>query len=194
MKHNIPPESSGSAAVAIADSPDPPDPTSHPGVATVVGFASEPDTPGPISWDDLPATEPVTLLDLPETQLTNEPGAGVEPVADELLADLAERLGLADPPQAVIAAGAVEPPTPSVWSLGPVGRCRSIALLVALSIATVGLFAVVWFARANREMREFDPRMHSDVLLRFAACGLSLRRSAHVLQWRRVRPISSAVA
>jgi hypothetical protein len=52
-------------------------------------------------------------------------------------------------------------PSPPVWSLGPVGRRRNLGLLVALSVLTAGLYTVVWFARANREMHEFDPRMHA---------------------------------
>jgi hypothetical protein len=30
-----------------------------------------------------------------------------------------------------------------------------------LSVLTAGLYTVVWFSRANREMHDFDPRMHA---------------------------------
>lgn len=141
MNHNAPPESSGSAAVAVADSPRL---TSGLESSSGGGFTSDPDTPGSISWQDPPATEPVTLPDATQTEPTTEPGGAAEPIGDEPLAT---------------AAPSPEPPASPLWSLGPVGRRRSVPLLVVLSVVTLGVFVIVWFARANREMREFDPRM-----------------------------------
>ena len=45
------------------------------------------------------------------------------------------------------------------WSLGPVGRRRSVALGVLVGCLTLGLSAAFWFGRMTREMREFDARM-----------------------------------
>jgi hypothetical protein len=49
------------------------------------------------------------------------------------------------------------PPAPS---FGPVGKHRSVAALVLLSVVTLGVYALVWYHRINVEMGDFDPRMH----------------------------------
>ena len=50
-----------------------------------------------------------------------------------------------------------EGPTPT---FGPPGRHRSVAAMVLFSVLTLGLYAVVWHRRVNREMGDFDPRVH----------------------------------
>ncbi len=50
-----------------------------------------------------------------------------------------------------------ETPTPT---FGPPGRERSTAAMVALSIVTLGWYAVAWHRRVNQEMGDFDPRVH----------------------------------
>jgi Domain of unknown function (DUF4234) len=45
-------------------------------------------------------------------------------------------------------------------SLGPVGKHRSTLALVALSIVTLGVYSLVWHNRVNREIGNFDTRMH----------------------------------
>ena len=45
-------------------------------------------------------------------------------------------------------------------SFGPVGKRRSTAAVVALSIVTLGLYTLVWYHRVNREAGYFDTRMH----------------------------------
>ena len=42
---------------------------------------------------------------------------------------------------------------------GPPGRRRSAAVVVLLSIATLGIYSLVWHHRINREMTDFDPRL-----------------------------------
>jgi hypothetical protein len=42
---------------------------------------------------------------------------------------------------------------------GPPGRRRSVAVMVLLSIVTLGIYSLVWHHRINREMADFDPRM-----------------------------------
>ena len=44
---------------------------------------------------------------------------------------------------------------------GPVGRGRSPLFVVLLSALTLGLYAVLWHQRINRELEEFDPKLHS---------------------------------
>ena len=48
---------------------------------------------------------------------------------------------------------------PSV-SLGPIGKRRSPAAVVLLSVVTLGAYALIWHKRINTEMGDFDTRMH----------------------------------
>ncbi|MBV8300484.1 MAG: DUF4234 domain-containing protein [Candidatus Dormibacteraeota bacterium] len=56
------------------------------------------------------------------------------------------------------------PPAPpqrlAARSLGPAGRRRSPLGVALLSIVTLGAYALFWHQRTNRELRDFDPRMH----------------------------------
>lgn len=45
-------------------------------------------------------------------------------------------------------------------SFGPSGKHRSPLAVVLLSILTLGVYGLVWYSRINREMGDFDPRMH----------------------------------
>jgi hypothetical protein len=44
---------------------------------------------------------------------------------------------------------------------GPVGRARPPLLVPLLAIVTLGVYALVWHQRMNRELEEFDPKLHS---------------------------------
>lgn len=44
---------------------------------------------------------------------------------------------------------------------GPVGRARSALLVPLLAVVTLGVYALVWHHRVNRELEEFDPKLHS---------------------------------
>jgi hypothetical protein len=62
-------------------------------------------------------------------------------------------------PPAELAARAVDlRPQPL---FGPVGRPRSAALVALLATVTLGVSAVTWHHRVNRELEEFDPKLHS---------------------------------
>jgi hypothetical protein len=50
-----------------------------------------------------------------------------------------------------------EAPTPT---FGPPGRERSTAVLVLLSVITLGCYTIAWHRRVNQEMGDFDPRIH----------------------------------
>ncbi len=44
---------------------------------------------------------------------------------------------------------------------GPVGRGRSPLFVALLSALTLGVYALVWHHRINRELEEFDPKVHA---------------------------------
>jgi hypothetical protein len=83
-------------------------------------------------------------------------------------------IGLATPPTAPMDQHQVELPfagaTEVVASppegrplplLGPVGTPRSAILVALLCAATLGIYALIWHHRVNRELEEFDPKLHS---------------------------------
>jgi hypothetical protein len=45
-------------------------------------------------------------------------------------------------------------------TFGPPGKHRSTAAMVALSVLTLGVYAIAWHRRVNQEMGDFDPRIH----------------------------------
>ena len=46
-------------------------------------------------------------------------------------------------------------------TFGPVGRTRSAAAVPLLAVVTLGISALAWHQRLNRELEEFDPKLHS---------------------------------
>jgi hypothetical protein len=54
---------------------------------------------------------------------------------------------------------AAPPPRPQPM-FGPVGRPRSTLLVPLLAVASLGVSALVWHHRANRQLEEFDPKLH----------------------------------
>jgi hypothetical protein len=44
---------------------------------------------------------------------------------------------------------------------GPVGQPRSAIVVALLAVVTLGVSALVWHHRVNRELEEFDPQLHS---------------------------------
>jgi len=51
-------------------------------------------------------------------------------------------------------------PPPMVASHGPEGKRRSRVVVIALSVVTLGVYALIWHSRINTEVADFDPRMH----------------------------------
>jgi hypothetical protein len=49
---------------------------------------------------------------------------------------------------------------PKVTSFGPAGKRRSTLAIVVLSIVTLGIYSLIWYHRINREVGNFDTRMH----------------------------------
>jgi Domain of unknown function (DUF4234) len=70
------------------------------------------------------------------------------------------------PPRELMPAAAVMAPARrlgevSTPSFGPPGRSRSVAAMIAFSVLTLGIYALVWHRRVNQEMVDFDPRVHT---------------------------------
>ncbi|MGA8360435.1 MAG: DUF4234 domain-containing protein [Candidatus Dormiibacterota bacterium] len=68
----------------------------------------------------------------------------------------------ADPTEVTIVAAITTPEKalPKVTSFGPAGKHRSILGIMVLSIVTLGVYSLVWHHRINREVGNFDTRMH----------------------------------
>jgi hypothetical protein len=117
--------------------------------------------PGPIEWTPLP--ESLAGPPLSPDDIVAEAGSrddAVEPIPSPAVPAaevVAAHHGSVFGAEAIAASLPRVPVT--VHSLGPVGRRRSATLAVILGILTLGLYPVAWFARANREMADFDPRM-----------------------------------
>ncbi len=67
------------------------------------------------------------------------------------------------------AAAPAEPAARPQPMFGPVGRQRSAAAVSLLSVVTLGIYALAWHHRVNRELEEFDPKLHSRPAAQHAA-------------------------
>jgi Domain of unknown function (DUF4234) len=68
----------------------------------------------------------------------------------------------ADPLEVTVVAAITTPERGllKVTSFGHPGKRRSTAAIVALSIVTLGIYSLIWYHRVNREVGNFDTRMH----------------------------------
>jgi Domain of unknown function (DUF4234) len=122
-------------------------PDTMPAVATLTtpdaadGIAA-PDViePRTTSWS-WPTTAPAEIGAPSDSAGTQPAGAGTDPSTSET------EVGVTGVPA-------------MVSSLGPVGKSRSTVAVVALSIVTLGVYSLVWHNRINREIGNFDTRMH----------------------------------
>jgi hypothetical protein len=55
---------------------------------------------------------------------------------------------------------------------GPIGRPRSAVAVALLAVVTLGISALVWHHRVNRELEEFDPKLHSRPVRSTAAVAI----------------------
>jgi len=60
----------------------------------------------------------------------------------------------------VVAAITTSETLPKVTSFGPAGKKRSTLAIILLSIVTLGIYSLIWYHRINREVGNFDTRMH----------------------------------
>jgi Domain of unknown function (DUF4234) len=64
-------------------------------------------------------------------------------------------------------APAVEPEAPPELAarphplFGPIGHPRSAVAVALLAVVTLGIYALIWHHRVNRELEEFDPKLHA---------------------------------
>lgn len=104
---------------------------------------------------------------LPSLTLTEEEAAALLPPEPQYVPDALAALPLIEAPSHPTApwlpaapAGLAAPVM--VTPFGPPGKRRSPAMVVLLSVVSLGFYALWWHHRVNREMSEFDSRMSVD--------------------------------
>ncbi len=102
-------------------------------------------------------SDPTTQQSEPSTESTvavaPEVGETTDAVDDVVITPVA---GTPVWPATTPAAPQLEVPV----SLGLVGKHRMPAVVIVLSLVTFGLYSLIWHARINREVSDFDTRMH----------------------------------
>jgi hypothetical protein len=140
---------------------------SRPGTTPAVATLTVPDpqaeaptdsTPAPPTWAwplSVPKSHP------PEGKLVDDTD-GEERVIDGKASPPQVETLEADPTEVTIVAAITTPEKalPKVASFGPAGKRRSTLAIVVLSIVTLGIYSLVWHHRINREVGNFDTRMH----------------------------------
>lgn len=147
----------------MADIPahDPAGPQSEPvdePFATLVGVAVAPDAEArgtTAVMDAAPNSSPgedPPVWSFPDTATRGELAAPSAPVDRHQV-----ELPFAAPTE-VVASAPEGRPQPL---LGPVGTPRSAVGVALLAVVTLGVYALVWHHRVNRELEEFDPKLHA---------------------------------
>ncbi len=138
-------------------------PGTTPAVATLTasdpeGAALTDSTPTPPTWS-WPASAPKSHS--PEGELEHGTDAEEHLIDGSASPPPIETLE-ADPTEVTIVAAITTPEKalPKVTSFGPAGKSRSTLAIVVLSIITLGIYSLVWHHRINREVGNFDTRMH----------------------------------
>jgi hypothetical protein len=127
-----------------------------PTVSAPEGEALTDSTPAPPTWS-WPLSAPKSEGDIEQHDSDEKEhvidGSASPPPAERLEAD---------PTEVTIVAAITTPEKalPKVTSFGPAGKRRSTAAIVVLSIVTLGIYSLVWYHRINREVGNFDTRMH----------------------------------
>jgi hypothetical protein len=121
------------------------------------------------------------------TAVMDEPNESTKPpdIPVWSFSDAARRSDLATPPPAPTDRNQVELPFAAPAEVvasqpegrpqplfGPIGSPRSAVLVAVLSAVTLGIYALVWHHRVNRELEEFDPKLHSRPMRSTAAVAL----------------------
>ncbi len=138
-------------------------PGTTPAVATLT--ASDPEAVAPTDSTPTPPTWAwplsVPKADSPERAMTHDTD-GEERVLDGSAGPPPVETGEADQTEVTVVAAITTPEKalPKVTSFGPPGKRRSTLGIVMLSIVTLGIYGLVWYHRVNREVGNFDTRMH----------------------------------
>lgn len=140
---------------------------SRPGTTPAVATLTAPDAEGaplidatatPPSWS-WPASAPKSHL--PEGEVA--PGTeGDDPVVDLTAGPSTAGTPDVEATEVTVVAAITTPEKslPKVTSFGPAGKRRSTLAIVVLSVVTLGVYSLVWYHRVNREVGNFDTRMH----------------------------------
>jgi hypothetical protein len=139
---------------------------SRPGTTPAVATMTAPDTEGAPLTDET-ATPPKWSWPASASKAHPPVGESVdgtegdEPVLD-LTASPPAETPEADATEVTVVAAITTPEKalPKVTSFGPAGKRRSTVAIVVLSIVTLGIYSLVWYHRVNREVGNFDTRMH----------------------------------
>jgi hypothetical protein len=138
---------------------------SRPGTTPAVATLTAPETEG-VAPTDTTATQPAWAWPLsvppshpPKGEATTE---SEDTVLDLTASPPAVETLEADPTEVTVVAAITTPEKalPKVTSFGPPGKRRSTLAIVVLSVLTLGIYSLVWYHRVNREVGNFDTRMH----------------------------------
>jgi len=138
---------------------------SRPGTTPAVATLTAPETEG-VAPTDTTATQPAWAWPLsvppshpPKGEATTE---SEDPVLDLTASPPPVETLEADPTEVTVVAAITTPEKalPKVTSFGPPGKRRSTLAIVVLSVLTLGIYSLVWYHRVNREVGNFDTRMH----------------------------------
>jgi hypothetical protein len=138
---------------------------SRPGTTPAVATLTAPETEG-VAPTDTTATQPTWAWPLsvppshpPEGEVTTD---SEDPVLDLTASPPPVETLEADPTEVTVVAAITTPEKalPKVTSFGPAGKRRSTLAIVVLSVLTLGIYSLVWYHRVNREVGNFDTRMH----------------------------------
>lgn len=110
----------------------------------------------PALSNEEPVIAPTTGAAVPTAPPTN-PEPAPPPVGEELELNLVGKS--AETPVWTYSHSTVESPQLIVPSLGPVGRRRHPLAVLALNVATLGFYNVIWHRKVNQEMTDFDVRI-----------------------------------
>jgi hypothetical protein len=122
------------------------------------GVALTDSTPTPPTWAwplSVPASHP------PESEMEHGDGDEERVIDGSPTPPPLESLE-PDPTEVTVVAAITTPEKglPKVSSFGPPGKRRSTMGVVLLSVVTLGVYSLIWHQRVNREVGNFDPRMH----------------------------------
>ena len=131
---------------------------SRPETTPAVATLTTPDAPEDIATSDTSPPSPPAW-----SWPASAPDTGAPADVATVAAGLPAEIQFAPDAEVVVVgeAAVADPHVPArPMSFGPAGKQRSPIAVVLLSIVTLGLYTLVWHHRINREVGNFDTRMH----------------------------------